>query len=245
MKPILLFLFTCIALRATSQNGAVLLQVQPTNATVRINGQEFKNLTRVEMPAGVYTIESWAPGREYIKDTLEIFADGFVKYVTILPVSSAYKVYSQQMEVYSKAKTNNGVLKGSIVVFNAGITTLLMALMPGDVKQHRDAANTALDNYNNATGVAGIVEFKHSYESESRMYEEGLVQRRKYLYKTLPAIAAMYGISVFAWTRIKKAPPRPTLNAPNPFSTMDLRLVPEFGSGYQPTGMGFQFSMKF
>lgn len=244
MKHILLLILSCFSLFAMAQNGSVLLQIQPTHAIVRIDGVEHRNLTRIELPPGKYTLEAWAPGYEYKKDTIEIF-DGFVKYVAVLTVSPALKLYSQQMDEYSKAKVNNALLKSSIAVFNAGITTLVLAYMPGDVKKHRDAANAALDGYNNATNAAGVLESKARYESELGLYEEGKDKRKKYLYVALPSLAAMYGISVFAWAKIKKAPPRPVLDAPNPFSTMDLRLVPEFGEGYQPTGMGFRFSMKF
>lgn len=245
MRFIIILLFSCFALTAFAQTGALILQVQPTNAIVRLNGKEYKNLTKVEVPAGVYTIEAWAPGREYLKDTIEVFANAFVKYDTILTVSSAYKVYSQQMSEYSRIKTNNGILKGSIVVFNAGITAVVLAIMPGNVRQHRDAANTALNSYNNTTGVLGLNEFKAEYDREMALYEDGKEKRKKYLYVALPSLAAAYGISVFAWTRIKKAPPKPVLDAPNPFANMDLRLVPQFENGYTPTGMGFRFSMKF
>ncbi len=245
MKHLLVFLFTCFAISVMAQNGAVLLQVQPSNAIVRLNGKEYKNLTRVEVPAGIYFIEAWAPGREHLKDSIEIFADAFVKYDTILKVSPAFKAYSQEFSEYSKIKTSNGIIKGSIVFFNAGITALTMAFMPGDVLKHRNAANTALDNYSNATGVIAIAEFKAKYDKEAALYEEGRDKRKKYLYIALPSLAAVYGISVFAWTRIKKAPPKPVLNAPNPFANMDLRLVPQFDNGYAPTGMGFRFSMKF
>lgn len=245
MKFITTLLFACFACTVFAQNGAVLLQVQPTNAIVRLNGKEYKNQYRAEIPEGTYILEAWAPGRDYIKDTIEIYADAFLKYDTILPTSSAYKKYSKEFSEYSKIKTSNGIIKGSIVLFNAGITALAMAYMPGDVKQHRDAANTALDNYNNTTGTYGLNEFKIEYEKEKALYEEGKEKRKKYLYIALPSLAAMYGVSVFAWTRIKKAPPKPVLDAPNPFSTMDLRLVPQFGDSYTPSGMGFHFSMKF
>lgn len=245
MRYLLVLFFTCFVVSVMGQNGAVLLQVQPSNAIVRLNGKEYKNLTRVEVPAGVYFVESWAPGREYLKDSLEVFADAFVKYDTILKVSPAFKVYSQEFSEYSKIKTGNGILKGSIVVFNAAITAIVMGYMPGDVKEHRNAANIALASYNSTTGAAGLAQFKEEYEREQQLYEEGKAKRKKYLVIALPSIAAMYGVSVFAWTRIRKAPPKPVLDAPNPFTTMDLRLVPEFGEGYTPTGMGFRFSMKF
>lgn len=245
MKHLLLLLFAFFSLSVVAQNGAVLLQVLPSNAIVRLNGVEYKNLTRVEVPAGKYTLEAWAPGRNYIKDTIEIYGNGFVKYDTVLPISDAYKVYSAEMKEYSKIKNGNGIVKGSIVLFNAGITALVMAIMPGDVKEHRNAANTALDNYRNATSPSALNETRQKYETENQLYEDGKDKRKKYLYIALPSMAAMYGVSVFAWTRIKKAPPKPVLNAPNPFANMDLRLIPEFGNGYAPTGMGFRFSMKF
>ncbi len=245
MKYFLFVLFLFAAFVAPAQSGFILLQVQPTNAIVRLNAVEYKNLTRVELPVGTYTIEAWAPGREYIKDRVEIYADAFVKYDTVLAISPAYKTFSQEMQAYSKAKNNNAILKGSIVAFNAGITALVVAFMPGDVRQHRNAANNALDNYNNTTGIKGLEQFRLEYEEEKQLYEAGKQQRKKYFRIALPSLVAMYGISVFAWTRIKKAPPKPVLNAPNPFSTMDLRLVPQFENGYAPTGMGFWFTMKF
>lgn len=245
MRLVLLFFALNCSIAVLGQKGAVLLQVQPTNAIVRIGGKEYKNLTKVDLPAGKYFIEAWAPGRQYVKDSIEIFADAFVKFDTILAISDAYKLYSQQYKEYSKAKVNNALLKSSIVVFNAGITGVVMAFMPGDVKMHRDAANAALDNYNKSTNAIALADYKAKYEEEKRLYEEGKSERKKYLYKALPSLIAVYGISVFAWTRIKKAPPKPVLNTPNPFATMDLRLAPEFGNGYQPTGMSFRFSMKF
>jgi hypothetical protein len=245
MKHLWLLLFCCISLSAVAQNGGILLQILPANSIVRLNGVEYKNLTYVEVPFGVYSIEAWAPGRKYAKDTIEIFTSAIVKYDTILPITDEYKVYSKEFTEYSKIKTNNGILKGSIVLFNAGITAVVMGFMPGDVKQHRDAANDALEVYNNSTGLDALAESRRRYETETQLYEEGKEKRKKYLYIALPSLVAVYGISVFTWTRLKKGPPKPVLNAPNPFATMDLRLAPEFGDGYTPRGMGFRFSMKF
>lgn len=211
---------------AIAQTAMVRLQVQPVDAIVRINGKQVHNLVKNQLEPGTYVLEAWKLGYTYISDTIQVSAGDTLNWKQVLAITNPYKQYSQEFEAWRKTKVNNALYKSCLVLSDVGITCLTVAFLQNRVNGAAQQVDNALEDYQNATLPSDVTAAREKYDEYLSIYEKRKKNRKIALGVAIPSIVALYGVTVFAWTKVPKPGPKPTFHQDNPFANIRLQFKP-------------------
>jgi hypothetical protein len=238
IKPIMKYLFSIVTLFAglccCAQSGGTLeFDVKPEASFARVAGQvvDLSSNLEIELPAGQYNVELWAPGFEINKEEVTVTAGQrvFVR-KGLTNVNSNYREFEEKLDVYRRTKGGRLFTGIGLLAVNAGAAFLVTT------GKYREANNTIQKleilqtNYANALAPEELAITVAAYEGRLEEFRSAKSAHETRLNIGIPVLLATTAATVYFISRRAKKRPlvRPVFAANNPFVSIFSRPSPFF-----------------
>lgn len=216
--------------------------VNPPDAIIRFDGQKMPDDTLINASPGQHRIQTWAPKMVYVDTTVNLQKDSFYVYRQYLQKTQAYLDFKQDYDSIHRKRIDNILIKSSLAVWNTGLTLVLVFVAPKGIDRYSHEVETYAQDYARALTQADLDNYRQQYNHSKDLYNQTVKRRNTYLAVAIPALAASYGLSIFAWIKLKKAPKLPQYSETPLLSRMDIKA---HFNWYQPANSQISFTYKF
>ena len=110
---------------------------------------------------------------------------------------------------------------------NVALTGVALGLGPWKARKYSKNANEARDLYLRAVKPDDVVRYREEYEEQYDLYQQEKDSRGRYMAITIPAMAAMYGVSAFLIHKLANISDKPVFDDKNPFAHIQMGIIPD------------------
>lgn len=210
-----ILLSLCIEI-VCGQQAKLVIHIHPPNSVVILDTSHIKPEGFLEIAAGTHIIQSWAPHRMLIIDTLEILADSNHFYLKNLPFTAAYTAYNDSLRE-QKSKALIPLISTAAVVFASGVS---LAIVNYKINNYSLLAKEAQINYDEAISLAQLDYYKNQYKEYDNKYDQLVAVNNALLLSA--TILGSVGIATTLYILKKK---RPSYKEETLLSRMDGALM--------------------
>lgn len=225
IAPFLFFfgLFSCIGY---GQTGTLSIAVSSTQGFARVDGH-LLNLAEdstIDLPAGTYTVETWAPYFAVHRDEVVVRAGETTDYVRgLVTKSPEYRGCLDARSEFATRKLHRTASDLTLVAAYGILGYFSVGKNSGTAQRAYDRALSLHELHRVSVNPAGITGSARAYTARSEDYAGARTARNRQLRIGIPVMAG--ATAALAYHLIRRAahrPTRPECGTQNPFTAVHL-----------------------
>lgn len=238
-----LFLLLALATLASTlaAQQTVRFNVQPADAFVRIDGRvlDLRDTTTIELAAGTYQAEIWAPGYTLNKRTVTVEEEDQTVTYTLRNRSAAYRDHEDAVKDRQARVVKRAIVDVSFLAATAGATYLAITGRNERLDELEATIATNAADYRAAVSPAELGQIRRDYEAAVSEHED--VQASHNLITVAATAVAVTG-AFFTVRRFflgkRGEYPRPVFTPDDPFDVLDEPAGVRLDVGVRGNGVG-------
>jgi hypothetical protein len=200
LSSLLSFLFLHNSWCQGIPQGVIIIHVAPQNAIIYMDSIKQKNHDQIRVAEGQHVLKIWAPGRQFVNETVSIIKDSILVYVMTLPYTNEYLEFKKKKSNYLLVR----IVPPALTVIG---TVVLMTSYSHSKKlmdQYDAEAKQSEQSFYSGFSVATLEQSKANFNQSKESYEKSRRRANASIVAEVILIPVGIGTSLYFFLRSKK-----------------------------------------